>query len=67
MLDNMPVDEMTKAVALVREKRFWKHPQCQPANAARIAATGVDFISVGEITHSVRAADIALKIMASAI
>jgi nicotinate-nucleotide pyrophosphorylase (carboxylating) len=33
-------------------------------NVARIAATGVDFISVGEITHSIRAADIALKIKA---
>jgi nicotinate-nucleotide pyrophosphorylase (carboxylating) len=36
-------------------------------NVAEIAATGVDLISVGGITHSVRAADIALKIMADAI
>jgi nicotinate-nucleotide pyrophosphorylase (carboxylating) len=32
------------------------------SNVYRIARTGVDFISVGELTHSVRAADISLKI-----
>ncbi|MFA5286648.1 MAG: hypothetical protein WC347_13705 [Smithellaceae bacterium] len=29
---------------------------------AGIAATGVDMISVGELTHSVRAVDISLKV-----
>jgi len=33
-------------------------------NVADIAKIGVDFISVGELTHSVRAADISLKIIA---
>ncbi len=68
MLDNMPVDEMTKAVALVRGKALLEASgNVSLQNVARIAASGVDFISVGEITHSVRAADIALKIMADAI
>jgi nicotinate-nucleotide pyrophosphorylase (carboxylating) len=68
MLDNMPVDEMTKAVALVRGKALLEASgNVSLQNVARIAATGVDFISVGEITHSVRAADIALKIMSGAI
>jgi nicotinate-nucleotide pyrophosphorylase (carboxylating) len=68
MLDNMSVDEMTKAVALVRGKALLEASgNVSLQNVARIAATGVDFISVGEITHSVRAADIALKIMAGAI
>ena len=68
MLDNMPVDEMTKAVALVRGKALLEASgNVSLQNVARIAATGVDFISVGEITHSVKAADIALKIMADAI
>jgi len=68
MLDNMPVDEMTKAVALVRGKALLEASgNVSLQNVARIAATGVDFISVGEITHSVRAADIALKIVTSAI
>jgi nicotinate-nucleotide pyrophosphorylase (carboxylating) len=68
MLDNMPVDEMTKAVALVRGKALLEASgNVSLQNVARIAATGVDFISVGEITHSVRATDIALKITAGAI
>jgi nicotinate-nucleotide pyrophosphorylase (carboxylating) len=68
MLDNMPVDEMTKAVALVRGKALLEASgNVSLQNVARIAATGVDFISVGEITHSVRAADIALKIKAKEI
>ena len=43
-------------------------PNSQPGlfkhlrNVADIASTGVDFISVGELTHSVKAADISLKI-----
>jgi len=68
MLDNMPVEEMTKAVALVGGKALLEASgNVSLQNVARIAATGVDFISVGEITHSVRAADIALKIMTGAI
>ena len=68
MLDNMSVEEMTKAVALVRGKALLEASgNVSLQNVARIAATGVDFISVGEITHSVKAADISLKIMAEAI
>jgi len=68
MLDNMPVDEMTKAVTLVGARALLEASgNVSLQNVARIAATGVDFISVGEITHSVRAADIALKIVAGAI
>ena len=68
MLDNMPVEEMTKAVMLVGGKALLEASgNVSLQNVARIAATGVDFISVGEITHSVRAADIALKIMADEI
>ena len=68
MLDNMPVDEMTKAVALVRGRALLEASgNVSLQNIARIAATGVDFISVGEITHSVKAADIALKIITDAI
>jgi nicotinate-nucleotide pyrophosphorylase (carboxylating) len=63
MLDNMSVDEMTKAVALVRGRAFLEASgNVSLQNIARIAVTGVDFISVGEITHSVKAADIALKL-----
>jgi nicotinate-nucleotide pyrophosphorylase (carboxylating) len=65
MLDNMSIAEMKKAVALVGGRALLEASgNVSLQNVARIAATGVDFISVGEITHSVRAADIALKIKA---
>jgi nicotinate-nucleotide pyrophosphorylase len=35
-----------------------------PATIAYIARTGVDLISVGELTHSVRAADLSMRIEA---
>lgn len=65
MLDNMSIAEMKKAVALVGGRALLEASgNVSLQNVAEIAATGVDFISVGEITHSVKAADIALKIKA---
>lgn len=56
MLDNFSVSEMKQAVSLIRQK----NPQCRIEasggvnleSVAAIAATGVDTISVGRITHS---------------
>ncbi len=63
MLDNMPPAEMKKAVELVRGRALIEASgNVSLLNVAAIAATGVDLISVGELTHSVRAADISLKI-----
>jgi nicotinate-nucleotide pyrophosphorylase (carboxylating) len=63
MLDNMTTGEMKKAVELVGGKVLLEASgNVSLLNAAAIAATGVDLISVGELTHSVRAADISLKI-----
>ncbi|MFZ1036189.1 MAG: carboxylating nicotinate-nucleotide diphosphorylase [Smithella sp.] len=65
MLDNMSVGVMKKAVDLVAGRaQIEASGNVSLQNVARIAAIGVDFISVGEITHSVRAADISLKIIA---
>ena len=65
MLDNMPIDEMKKAVALVKGRALVEASgNVNLNNVAQIAQIGMDFISVGEITHSVRAADISLKIIA---
>ena len=65
MLDNMPIDEMKKAVELIRGRALVEASgNVNLNNVAQIAQIGVDFISVGEITHSVRAADISLKISA---
>jgi len=63
MLDNMTPDEMKKAVAFVAGRALIEASgNVNLQNVAEIAATGVDLISVGELTHSVRAADISLKI-----
>jgi nicotinate-nucleotide pyrophosphorylase (carboxylating) len=65
MLDNMSVPIMKKAVDLVAGRALIEASgNVSLQNVAEIAAIGVDFISVGEITHSVRAADISLKIIA---
>lgn len=63
MLDNMSVPAMRKAVDNVAGRALLEASgNVSLRNVAEIAATGVDFISVGELTHSVRAADISLKI-----
>ena len=63
MLDNMNVSAMKKAFDLVARRALLEASgNVSLQNVADIAAIGVDFISVGELTHSVRAADISLKI-----
>lgn len=63
MLDNMNIQIMKKAVGLIAGRALVEASgNVSLQNVASIAAIGVDFISVGELTHSVRAADISLKI-----
>ncbi len=63
MLDNMAPADMKKAVELVGGRALIEASgNVSLNNVAAIAATGVDLISIGELTHSVRAADISLKI-----
>lgn len=63
MLDNMSIPAMRQAVQFVAGRALLEASgNVTLKNVAAIAATGVDFISVGELTHSVRAADISLKI-----
>jgi nicotinate-nucleotide pyrophosphorylase (carboxylating) len=64
MLDNMSIDEMKKAVELVKGRALVEASgNINLNNVAQIAQIGVDFISVGEITHSVNVADISLEII----
>ena len=66
MLDNMSIPAMKQAVDFVAGRALLEASgNVSLKNVADIAAIGVDFISVGELTHSVRAADISLKIKAS--
>jgi len=63
MLDNMTLEEMKKAVELIAGRaRIEASGNVNLQRVAAIAATGVDYISVGELTHSVRTADISLLI-----
>jgi nicotinate-nucleotide pyrophosphorylase (carboxylating) len=64
MLDNMTVDEMRQAVQLIGGKALIEASgNVTLATVGSIAATGVDFISSGALTHSARAADISLKVI----
>ena len=64
MLDNMSVPAMKKAVDFVAGRALIEASgNVSLQNVAAIAAIGVDYISVGELTHSVHAADISLKII----
>jgi len=61
MLDNMTLKEMGKAVALAAGRiPLEASGNVSLDNVAAIAETGVDFISVGMLTHSVKALDISL-------
>lgn len=63
MLDNMSLDEMARAVSLARgQVELEASGKVSLDNVAEIAATGVDFISVGALTHSVRALDMSLEV-----
>jgi nicotinate-nucleotide pyrophosphorylase (carboxylating) len=62
MLDNMTPDLMREAVARIRGKYLTEASGgITEATIAAVAETGVDFISVGALTHSAKSLDISLK------
>ena len=64
MLDNMTDAQMTEAVALVAGRALTEASgNVTVDRAAQIAATGVDLISSGALTHSVRAMDISMRLI----
>lgn len=66
LLDNMSLEEMRRAVELVGGRAIVEASGgVTLERVAAIAGTGVDFISVGELTHSARALDIALDFTAN--
>lgn len=66
LLDNMPPATLREAVKLVNGRAATEASGgVRLENAREIARTGVDFISVGTLTHSARAADIALDFIPS--
>ncbi len=63
LLDNMKPSEMREAVALGKDKvKFEASGGVTLKNVRQIAATGVDYISVGALTHSPRAIDLSLEL-----
>ena len=63
LLDNMEPSEMREAVAAGKGKvKFEASGGISLKTVRRIAASGVDYISVGAITHSARAIDMSLEL-----
>jgi nicotinate-nucleotide pyrophosphorylase (carboxylating) len=61
LLDNMSVDRLAKAVALANGRATTEASgRVTPKSAPALAATGVDLISVGWLTHSAPVLDIGL-------
>ncbi|MBZ0099216.1 MAG: nicotinate-nucleotide diphosphorylase (carboxylating), partial [Taibaiella sp.] len=62
MLDNMSPDMMKQAVKLINKRAIVEASGNVSLDSIYdIAITGVDIISVGELTHSVKAVDISMK------
>jgi nicotinate-nucleotide pyrophosphorylase (carboxylating) len=63
MLDNFKTEMMKKAVILINGKCLVEASgNINIDNVKDVAETGVDFISVGALTHSVKALDISLEV-----
>ncbi len=69
MLDNMPVEQVREAVRLIAARD--PRPEIEAsggvtlANVRELAEAGVDYISVGALTHSAPALDLSLKLRRS--
>jgi nicotinate-nucleotide pyrophosphorylase (carboxylating) len=68
LLDNMTPDEVRQSVARIKTVERWIPTEASGGivleNIRSYAETGVDFISVGALTHSAKAADISMRIEA---
>jgi len=63
MLDNMSIDDMREVVKMIRGVASIEASGKITLDKVRaVAETGVDFISVGALTHSTKALDISLEL-----
>lgn len=63
MLDNMNCEQMTEAVKIVAGRaKTEASGNITADNIAEVAKTGVDIISLGALTHTVKSMDISMKI-----
>ncbi|HSV76493.1 MAG TPA: carboxylating nicotinate-nucleotide diphosphorylase, partial [Bacteroidales bacterium] len=64
LLDNMNLDTMRQAVELINGNAVTEASgNMEQKNLADVAKTGVDMISIGGLTHSVKALDISLRVL----
>lgn len=69
MLDNFSPKQVKEAVALLKKARFSGKVLLEASggitaeNLLEFAAAGVDLVSLGELTHSVKALDVSLEIV----
>jgi nicotinate-nucleotide pyrophosphorylase (carboxylating) len=65
MLDNMDLSEVRKAVRFIGGRALVEASGGVTMDAlSQLAATGVDMISIGALTHSARAVDISMRVIA---
>lgn len=63
MLDNMDISTIKRAVGLINKLALVEvSGGVSLKNIVEIAATGVDYISIGALTHSARAVDVSMEI-----
>ena len=63
LLDNMDLGTLATAVGMTRGKALSEASGgITPATARDVAATGVDMISIGWLTHSAPSLDVALDV-----
>ena len=63
LLDNMPVDRLAEAVRMTHKRALTEASGgVTPETAEEVAATGVDILSVGWITHSAPALNLSLDL-----
>ncbi len=63
LLDNMPLEDMRRVAEMAQGRAVLEASGgITLENVRRVAETGVDYISVGAITHSARALDMSLEV-----
>lgn len=64
MLDNMPMELMAQAVKMINKQALVEASgNMDEKDLREVAATGVDFISIGALTNSLKPLDISLKFL----
>ena len=68
LLDNMTPEQVSASINRIREEKRWIPTEASGGivldNIRAYALTGVEFISVGALTHSAKAADMSMRISA---